>query len=363
MPLIFLKKNKDMAKIKKSIEPNVTVQAGEVLDFLSTYKQSAKNLPKPQKPLAFINFPKCLAEELGFQGFPISNCISISGYADTGKTTILLEGIKECQKMGILPIIISTEGKFSFEHAKFMGIDCDYEEVLDEDTGELVKIWNKGFFIFKDGFESSEEMYHYIISVCQDVLDEKNEFPYDVCFFVDSVNKLKCNAANQKILEDNLDLPMHNAKVHKNYFGGFIEPYVTNSKYKKYKRSITFVGILRLHGGSNSINPKETGGMVFAYDMGVKLFFGGKLEAALKTKEFKLNGKSVVVAKETKVRMDKNHFTGINSEGTVLITPHGFIAVDAWDEYKKNNKQRVVEYFKNVSKMISDTNIIVEDEE
>lgn len=351
-----------MAKNKKSAD---LIQQGEVLDFLTTYKQSAKNQPKAQKPLAFINFPKCIVDELGFQGFPISSCSSVSGFTDTGKTTILLEGIKECQKMGILPIIISTEGKFSFEHAKFMGIDCDYEEVVDEDTGELIKVWNKGFFIFKDGFENSEEMYQYIIDVCKDVLDEKNDFPYDVCFFVDSINKLKCNAANEKIQEDNMDLPMHNAKVHKNYFGGFIEPFVTNSKYKKYKRSITFVAILRLHSGSNSINPKETGGLVFGYDMAVKLYFGGKLEAALKTKDFKLNGKTVVVAKETRIRMDKNHFTGINSEGSVLITPHGFIGVDDWDDYKKNHKQEVVEYFKNVSKMaaLQDANIVIEDEE
>ena len=82
-----------------------------------------------------------------------------------------------------------------------MGMDCDYEEIVDEDTGELEKVWNKGFFLYKTGFENSEEMYKYIIDVCRDVNDEKMNFPYDVCFFVDSLNKLKCAAAMEKIEE------------------------------------------------------------------------------------------------------------------------------------------------------------------
>ena len=349
----------------KKTNTNILAPAeGAVVDFLSTYKQSQKNLPKAQKPLIYIPFSKGVQEALKFKGFPTSNCISISGYTDTGKTTMLLEGVIACQKMGILPIIVSTEGKFSFEHAKFMGMDCNYEEVVDEDTGELVKVWNKGFFIFKDGFETSEEMYKYIIEVCDDVLDEKNQFPYDVCFIVDSINKLKCEAAMEKIREDNMDLPMHNAKVHKNYFSGFIEPTVTKTRYKKYTRTITFVCILRLHGGSNSVNPKETGGLTFAYDMGVKIYCGGKLEAAVKTKDFKLNGQTVVVGKETKLRMDKNHFTGMNTEGAALMTPHGFIELDEWDSYKKENKTQIVQYFKDVTREVSDlTNVVVEDGE
>lgn len=353
-----------MKKDKKTTLPEP--KAGQVLDFLSTYKQSPKNLPKAQKPLKYIKFSKAVQDALGFEGFPVSNCSSISGFSDTGKTTLLLESIIESQRMGELPIIISTEGKFSFEHAKFMGMDCDYEEVVDEDTGELVKVWNKGFFIFKDGFETSEEMYEYMIDVCRDVNDEKNEFPYNVCFYVDSINKLKCAAAMEKLEDDKspMDLPMHNAKVHKNYFGGFIEPFVTNSKYKKYKRTITLVAILRVHSGSGSINPKETGGLVFAYDMAVKVYCGGKLEAALKTPPFKINGQSVVVAKETKLRMDKNHFTGMNLEGTALITPHGFIGVNEFDTYKKTNKNEIVKYFEQVSKpIVSESTTEIEDDQ
>lgn len=333
---------------------------GEVVDYLSTYKQSPKNLPKPQKPFGYIEFPKAVQKVLGFKGFPLYNCSSVTGYSDTGKTTLVLESIIWCQKNNILPIIVSTEGKFNFEHAKFMGMDCNYREEVDEDTGELIKIWDDGFFIFKDGFESLEEMYKYIISVMNDVLDEKSKthLPYNVCFFVDSLNKLKCEAAMDKIEEDNMDLPMHNAKVHKNYFSGYIEPIVTKTRYKKYPRSITFVGVMRLHSGSNSVNPKETGGLTFAYDMAVKIHCGGMLEAAVQTKSYQIAGQTVVLAKETKMKLSKNHFTGMSSEGKVLITPHGFIDTEEFDEYKKANKDTIVEYFKNV---VTKAEIVEED--
>jgi hypothetical protein len=98
--------------------------------------------------------------------------------------------------------------------------------------------------------------------------------------------------------------------------------------------------------------------------MGVKIYCGGKLEAAVKTKDFKLNGQTVVVGKETKLRMDKNHFTGMNTEGAALMTPHGFIELDEWDSYKKENKTQIVQYFKDVTREVSDlTNVVVEDGE
>ena len=343
---------------------------GQTMDFLSTYKRSAKNLPKKRKPLTYIKFSQAVKDVTGFPGFPKSSCISIAGYSDTGKTTLLLEQIIQCQKDGVLPIIISTEGKFSFEHAKFMGMDCDYElvdeDVVDVDTGEVKvvqkKLWNKGFFMFKDGFENSEEMYKYIIGICKDIEDPKVDFPYDVCFFVDSLNKLKCKAAMNKIEDDDMDLPMHNAKTHKNYFSGFIEPFVTNSIYADRKRSITFVAILRLHAGSGSVNPEESGGMAFAYDMSLKIFMGGMLKAATQSMNYEINGQTIVLAKTTKISILKNHITGVNSSGTLLLTPHGFIPNDKEEfaKYKKENKQSVIDYFQNLKE--DSTKVIVEDE-
>jgi SNF2 family DNA or RNA helicase len=56
------------------------------------------------------------------------------GHSDTGKTTALVKTAVDAQKKGILPVFIITEQKWSFEHAKLMGFEC--EEVVDETTGE-----------------------------------------------------------------------------------------------------------------------------------------------------------------------------------------------------------------------------------
>lgn len=343
---------------KKSSQ-NSETSSTSPMDYLSSYKRSPKNQPRQQKQLSYIYFPPAVQEALGVPGFPVHNCSTITGYSDTGKTTLLLHTIIQCQKQGILPVIVSTEGKFSFEHAKFMGMDCDYREVVDEDTGELIKVWDQGFFVFKDDCLNLEEMYGFIIDFIQEeILDPKSKFPFSgVCFFVDSLNKLKSKAAVEKIKEDNMDLPMHNAKAHKNFFSGFIEPFVTQSKYKDFKIDITFIAITRLHAGSNSVNPKETGGLSLVYDMAFKIHFGGMLEAAVKKIPYKVNGKTVSLAKETKVRALKNHITGVDSDGPLLITPHGFISATdktAFETYKKENKDSIIEYFTNVIRVFDD---------
>ena len=340
---------------KKTNKPTSN-DADEKMDFWSSYKKSPANKAREQKPLSYINFPPCVAEVSGLKGFPVNNCSSITGYSDTGKTTLLIHLIIECQKNNIYPIIISTEGKFSFEHAKFMGMDCDYEEIVDEETGELVKVWNKGNFLFRDGFENLEELYDYIIDYVLEPASKKDtKFPQDICIFVDSLNKLKCAPAMDKIKEDKMDLPMHNAKVHKNNFSGYIEPLVTRTRYKEYPINITFIAIMRLHAGSNSVNPKETGGLAFVYDMAVKVHFGGMLEAAVKKLPFKVNGKTIDLAKVTKIRVTKNHFTGISTEGELIITPHGFISAtdkSVFEQYKKDNKDGIIEYFSSITREI-----------
>ncbi len=330
----------------KKLEKNILPEAkeGQILSPLSTYKE--KMSVKEQRPLSFIPSSPAVQNALKFKGLAISHTHSVSGYSDTGKTTLLLEWVIACQKMNILPVLVITEGKFQFEHAKTMGMECDYEEVVDESTGELKKNWNKGFFLFRDDFENLEEMYQWMATIAMEVNKPKSTLPYDICFFVDSQNKLKCKQAIEKIMEGESDLPMHNAKVHKNYFSGIIEPLVVNSKYTKNPHTITFVSILRGHKGIDSPNLQDSGGTSLYYDMAIKFHCGGKLAAATKDKVFKMKNQTIAIAKETKLRILKNHINGISAEGSVLMTQHGFIELDDWDDYLSKNKKTVEEHFK-----------------
>ena len=53
-------------------------------------------------------------------------------------------------------LFIITEQKFSFEHAKQMGLQTDYVEEIDEETGEVIGYWD-GFLLYRLGFDYIEQ--------------------------------------------------------------------------------------------------------------------------------------------------------------------------------------------------------------
>ncbi len=77
-----------------------------------------------------------LIKKLLRPGIPQGHIVLLRGHSDTGKTTAMIEGAVAAQKRGILPVFIITEMKWSWEHAKMMGLEIN--EVVDEETGEVV---------------------------------------------------------------------------------------------------------------------------------------------------------------------------------------------------------------------------------
>ncbi len=85
------------------------------------------------KEQKWIPLSPAIQDALTIPGLPIGHIILIRGHSDSGKTTALLEAAVNGQKMGLLPVFIITEMKWSWEHAKEMGFQV--EEVVDETTG------------------------------------------------------------------------------------------------------------------------------------------------------------------------------------------------------------------------------------
>lgn len=57
----------------------------------------------------------------GGKGFPCGHLTTIIGDPDTGKTTIMMEGMVSCQKLGGIVYLIDSEHKFSLSRFKLMG--------------------------------------------------------------------------------------------------------------------------------------------------------------------------------------------------------------------------------------------------
>ena len=121
-------------------------------DIKKKFSTSAK-----YKPQRFFDLGQDFLEAVGLPGPAIGHLNMLLGHSDTGKTTALIKNAVDAQKKGILPVFIITEQKWSFEHAKLMGFEC--EEVVDKETGELD--WD-GFFIFNNNFTYIEQITDYI---------------------------------------------------------------------------------------------------------------------------------------------------------------------------------------------------------
>jgi len=73
---------------------------------------------------------------LGIGGFPKGRIVEIYGPESSGKTTVALHAIANCQKAGGVAVFIDAEHALDPEYAKALGVDIDALLVSQPDTGE-----------------------------------------------------------------------------------------------------------------------------------------------------------------------------------------------------------------------------------
>ena len=77
-----------------------------------------------------------LDEALGIGGYPKGRVIEMYGPESSGKTTLALHAIAECQKMGGIAAFIDAEHALDPVYAKNLGVNIDELWVSQTDTGE-----------------------------------------------------------------------------------------------------------------------------------------------------------------------------------------------------------------------------------
>ena len=109
--------------MSKSKSLNAAVSAAIKGDFnLDKFKQS-KNLSATSikfKEQTWIPLSDAFQETLSIPGIPKGHITLLRGHSDTGKTTALLEAAVTSQKMGILPVFIITEMKWSWDQEEII---------------------------------------------------------------------------------------------------------------------------------------------------------------------------------------------------------------------------------------------------
>ena len=79
------------------------------------------------KPERFFDLGKAFLDATGLPGPAMGHLQMFLGHSDTGKTTALIKAAVDAQSKGILPVLIITEQKWGFEHAKLLGFDLIFD--------------------------------------------------------------------------------------------------------------------------------------------------------------------------------------------------------------------------------------------
>jgi len=77
-----------------------------------------------------------LNRALGVGGYPKGRIVEIYGPESSGKTTLAIHAIAECQKQGGMAAIIDAEHAFDQFYAKSLGVDVDSLLISQPDNGE-----------------------------------------------------------------------------------------------------------------------------------------------------------------------------------------------------------------------------------
>ena len=320
-----------MAKKKESLMTAVSEEIKSSFNLDKFKEKKLLNSTVKFKEQRWIPFSEALQDSTSLPGAAIGHINLLRGHSNTGKTTALLELAINAQKMGILPVFIITEMKWSWEHAKQMGFKI--EDVLDE-NGKVVDY--KGFFLYAD--RSSLNTIEDVAEFIADLLDEqrKGNLPYDLCFFWDSIGSIPCKMS----IEANKNNPMWNAGAMSQQFGNFINQRFPlsrkeNSTYTNSMVAINKIWVAPAETIMSQPKMKMKNGETMFLDATIVLTFGNVTNSGTSKIKATKNGKEVEFAVRTKVACDKNHVTGLQTKSTVVATIHGFINETEINEYKK----------------------------
>jgi len=311
-----------MARKKRSLTEAASKEIRSKFD-LSAFKDK-KGLKQNVKfkDQEWIPLSKAFQDVTSIPGIPMGHIVLLRGHSDTGKTTGLLEAAVSAQKRGILPVFIITEMKWSWDHARMMGMDV--EEVVDEKTGEILNYEGNFIYVDRETINSIEDVSAFIL----DLIDEqkKGNLPYDLLFLWDSIGSVPCEMS----IKSNKNNNEWNAGAMSTQFGNNVNQRITLSRKESSPYTNTLVCINKvwtLKAESPMGQPKlmNKGGYAMWFDSTFVVTFGNVMSAGTSKIKAIKDGKQVEFAKRVNIQIDKNHINGVTTRGKIVMTPHGFI--------------------------------------
>ena len=250
-------------------------------------------------------------------------------YIVTHNTTAMVKSAVSVQKNGGIPVFIITEQKWSWEHAKIMGLE--FNENVDPATGEIDY---DGQFIFNNNFKSIEDISEYINGMLDE--QEKGNIPYELTFLWDSIGSVPC-----RMTLAGKGGKMHNAGVLADVIGMGLNSRITGSRTVNSKYTNTLIIVNQPWVKTDMKNPmsqpkiKAKGGEAVYLNSTLVFQFGNQQDSGISRIDATRNGRKIVFATRSKVSVIKNHINGLGyADGRLICTPHGFIK-DTPEDIKK----------------------------
>lgn len=365
-----------MAKQPVSKKSVSTISGGGVdkKDFLKAFKEENSLTGVKDKDLEWILLDEGFYDALKIPGIPKGFFSAVRGLPNTGKSTMKLEIIAECQRQGILPVIFETESNFPWDHARMCGVEFDdvVGEVVDEITGEVVNkvVDHEGFFIYYDqdilykkygkmdysqGKELSKPsrsiaVIEDIAYAINDLLDKQTDdkIPYEMCFIWDSVGSLPCYRSATAKVSNN----MWDAGALSQSFSSIVNNRIPLSRKESSKYTNTFfivnkIWIDNMQMGGPQV--KNKGGETFAYGARLVIHMGGIQSPSIEKLKAVSGGETYQYGIQTKISVQKNQVNDIVYEGKICSLPHGFCSPAKLDDYKKRNQKFLLNKLSEIS--------------
>ena len=306
---------------------------------LADFKKKTGTEAVASKPLQWISCDDALQEATGLPGFAKGYVNLCRGYSNTGKSTAIMKGIVNVQKMGILPIIIDTENNIDEGNLRLteMGFDWGGDYILIHNTDLLDRF---GKLQDSERKEASIEdlakcMYYYL-----DQQDAGN-IPMDMCFIIDSIGTLNCIKTINALEKNTTDNNMWNAGAYEKAFMSLLNSTIPSSRRVNNPYTNTVIAVQKIWYDSMNKVIKHKGGETWFFGARLIYHFGGIMTHGTKRITATSKKRELNYGFENKVNVAKNHIDGelggISMEGKIVSTPTGFVYPDRLEEYKKAN--------------------------
>lgn len=357
------------------------------LEVIKQFKKDNNLNGAKDKELEWIVLPPAFQEAIKIPGIPKGFFSVVRGLPNTGKSTIKLQLIAACQRQGILPVIYETENNFPWDHAKMCGVEFEdvYEEVVDEETGEITKevVDHDGFFIYYDSdklFEQYGKIDHSDgsiktkptrpVAVIEDISysineylnkQESGELPMEMCFIWDSVGSLR----SYRSVTSNVNNNQWDAGAMSQCFSTITNNRIPSSRKEGKEFTNTFFAVNKIWIDNMQMGGpqvKNKGGNEFAYGARLLIHLGGITSPSVEKLKATSSGETYYYGICTKIRIEKNQVNDITYEGKICSLPHGLWSPrkEALDEYKKTHMKFLMDRLSEISGKDFDENCEIE---